>query len=238
MTSLPATNVTVNGATATRYLDSTFSRSSVALSEGTNSFTAVAQDDLGRTASDTVSADLSSSLSFDYTSAGELQGNGKHTFYYDKLGRLTRIVVPNVWSTRFVYDGKSRLRIRREFNFDSQGAEVLVEEVRYVDDGDLAVQERDQFNSPTVTYTRGLDLSGSYQGAGGVGKAEIGARLCRRPAAARANWNCGLDFLHRAILSRAATGFQHSRAPCTPGMFTIRSAMCSGAPGRWRGRTP
>jgi len=40
---------------------------------------------------------------------------------------------------------------------------------RYVYDGMLAVQERDGSNNALVSYTRGRDLSGSLQGAGGIG---------------------------------------------------------------------
>lgn len=36
-------------------------------------------------------------------------------------------------------------------------------------DGNLPIQERDLNNLPVVTYTRGNDLSGSLQGAGGIG---------------------------------------------------------------------
>lgn len=46
---------------------------------------------------------------------------------------------------------------------------VKTNEVRYVYDGMLVVQERDQNNLPVVTYTRGSDLSSSLQGAGGIG---------------------------------------------------------------------
>jgi RHS repeat-associated protein len=45
----------------------------------------------------------------------------------------------------------------------------LASETRYIYDGMLAIQERDGNNVPRVTYTRGLDLSGSLQGAGGIG---------------------------------------------------------------------
>jgi len=41
--------------------------------------------------------------------------------------------------------------------------------VRYVYDGMLVVQERDGNNLPVATYTRGQDLSGSFEGAGGIG---------------------------------------------------------------------
>ena len=42
-------------------------------------------------------------------------------------------------------------------------------ETRYVYDGMLVIQERNSGNTPTVTYTRGLDLSSTLQGAGGIG---------------------------------------------------------------------
>ena len=46
---------------------------------------------------------------------------------------------------------------------------VAASERWYVYDGMLVVQERDKNNVPRVSYTRGLDLSGSRQGAGGIG---------------------------------------------------------------------
>jgi len=41
-------------------------------------------------------------------------------------------------------------------------------EKRYVY-GMRVIQERDVANTPTVAYTRGSDLSGSFEGAGGIG---------------------------------------------------------------------
>ena len=41
--------------------------------------------------------------------------------------------------------------------------------MRYVYDGNVVVQEQDQNNAPKVSYTRGTDLSGTIQGAGGIG---------------------------------------------------------------------
>lgn len=46
---------------------------------------------------------------------------------------------------------------------------AFIEGTRYVYDGMLVVQERDYNSVPTVTYIRGTDLSGSQQGAGGIG---------------------------------------------------------------------
>ena len=42
-------------------------------------------------------------------------------------------------------------------------------ETRYIYDGMRVIQERDKNNVPTVSYTRGSDLSGSLEGAGGIG---------------------------------------------------------------------
>jgi len=90
--------------------------------------------------------------------------------------------------TEFVYDGTGRLRKRLEYQWYQAepppepsapgGAEVgpmmptywqLVSETRYIYDGKRVIQERDTNNVPTVSYTRGTDLSGSLEGAGGIG---------------------------------------------------------------------
>ena len=42
-------------------------------------------------------------------------------------------------------------------------------EVHYVYDGMRVIQERSSANTPTVSYTRGSDLSGTFEGAGGIG---------------------------------------------------------------------
>jgi len=42
-------------------------------------------------------------------------------------------------------------------------------ETRYIYDGMRVIQERNSSNVPTVSYTRGQDLSGSLEGAGGIG---------------------------------------------------------------------
>ena len=61
-----------------------------------------------------------------------------------------------------------RRRIRREFTWNG-GSWLQTNEVRYIYDDKLAIQERDGNNLPQVTYTRGTDLSGKLQGAGGIG---------------------------------------------------------------------
>jgi len=81
---------------------------------------------------------------------------------------LIQVSVSNAWMSQFAYDGKMRRRVRQEFTWEG-GAWVQTNAVYYVYDGDLVIQERDMNNLPTVTYTRGKDLSGSLEGAGGIG---------------------------------------------------------------------
>jgi len=69
--------------------------------------------------------------------------------------------------TEFVYDGRGRLRKRIEYNTDGSTWSV-VSETRYLYDGMRVIQEGDINNTPTVSYTRGTDLSGSLEGAGGI----------------------------------------------------------------------
>jgi RHS repeat-associated protein len=147
-----ATNVTVNSLAAQLYADSTFARTNVGLVDGYNTFTAVAHDDLN----------------------GNMLSDGHRAFDYDDENELVRITVTNAWKSEFNYDGKLRRRIRKEFTWT--GSWTQTNEVRYVYDGNLVFQERwlnPQLSTNSyqqlVTYTRGRDLSGSLEGAGGIG---------------------------------------------------------------------
>jgi RHS repeat-associated protein len=89
--------------------------------------------------------------------------------------------------TTFVYDGLGRLREQLQWTNSSGGGGGgssssppppsgggggswgLSGGIHYVYDGKRVIQERNTGNTPTVSYTRGLDLSGSLEGAGGIG---------------------------------------------------------------------
>jgi len=97
------------------------------------------------------------------------------TYAYDAENRLTAVFTDTFytplasrWKTEFVYDGKQRLRIRKEYVHNG-GSWILSSEARYVYDGMRVIQERSSANTPTVTYTRGLDLSSTLEGVGGIG---------------------------------------------------------------------
>ena len=70
-----------------------------------------------------------------------------------------------VWHTHL---GSGHSYIPVNFKYLSSTGWMQADEVHYIYDGGLVVQERD-VNLPAVTYTRGRDLSGKLAGAGGIG---------------------------------------------------------------------
>jgi RHS repeat-associated protein len=119
--------------------------------------------------------------------------SGNWGYSYDAENRLIssyrqpEVILDPPHVTQFFYDGFSRLRIRQEWEWvpsiqDSpvgidapsgggggDGYWQLDSEVHYIYDGWRVIQERDGSNNPQVSYTRGNDLSGSMEGAGGIG---------------------------------------------------------------------
>ena len=61
-----------------------------------------------------------------------------------------------------------RRRVEKDFAW-TVGTWAETNETRFIYDGNLVVQERNTNNQPMVEYTRGNDLSGTFQGAGGIG---------------------------------------------------------------------
>jgi RHS repeat-associated protein len=162
------TNVTVNSQTADLYLDGSFAKDGFTVTNGDNSYTAIAKDNFGRIDTNTIVSTLQSSVNCLYDLNGNMVTNGTRIFDYDDENQLVRITEPGSWKSEFSYDGMMRRRIRKEFTWQSSSW-VQTNELRYNYDGMLVVQERDGDNLARVTYTRGNDLSGSLQGAGGIG---------------------------------------------------------------------
>jgi len=112
----------------------------------------------------------SDTVSYSYDLNGNLLTDGTRHFGYDDENQLISVWQVNAWSNNFVYDGKMRRRIERDFTWNAGSSGwLLTNEVHFIYDGNLVVQERDINNQPQVTYTRGNDLSGKLQGAGGIG---------------------------------------------------------------------
>jgi RHS repeat-associated protein len=167
-TTVAATNVTVNSSAATRYGDYTFAKDGLTVTNGNNSFTVVAQDSAGRADTNVITANLPTTANFSYDANGNLTSDGLRAFEYDDENQLTRITVTNSWKSEFSYDGLGRRRVRAEYVWFGS-TWTLQSRVRYLYDGNLVVHERSDREEPPVNYTRGLDLSGGLQGAGGIG---------------------------------------------------------------------
>jgi RHS repeat-associated protein len=166
-----ATSVTISGnasGTITPYRDSTWALPNAALPNGSATYTATASDGQGHQAVASVFVNLPSSVSYSYDPSGNLVSDGYRYFAYDDENQLISVWVPNLWRTCFAYDGQMRLRKRTECSWSGSNW-TTNSTVLYLYDGNVVVQEQDANNIPKVSYTRGRDLSGSMQGAGGIG---------------------------------------------------------------------
>jgi RHS repeat-associated protein len=162
-----ATNVTVGGSAATVYDDGTFVKSGLTLTNGNNSYTVIAEELYGRKTTNSVTYNLPSSVSFTYDDNGNLTSDGKRAFTYDDENQLTEVQVSSTFKSVFTYDGLNRRRQRQDYSWS--GSWTLTNTTRYIYDGMVVIQDRDGSNVPLVSYTRGTDLSGGLQGAGGIG---------------------------------------------------------------------
>jgi len=167
-TTSPATNVTVNTTNAFLYADTTFAATNFTLANGNNTFTAIAKDAYGRKDTNSITVNLPATVNYGYDLNGNMLTNNLQVLDYDDENELIRVTVTNQFKKEFVYDGMRRLRIRREFGWISS-AWTQTNEIHYVYDGNVIIQLRDTNNVPTLTFTRGSDLSGSLQRAGGIG---------------------------------------------------------------------
>lgn len=173
-TSGRSTNVTVSGtgwasaASAALYADNTWARTNATLASGANSYSAFAQDSLGRSDTNTVAVTLPATISFNYDLNGNLTSDGVRGFDYDDDNLLVRVTITNVSKSEFTYDGLGRRRMRTEYAWEN-GSWLQTNQVRYVYGGNLVLQERGGDNLARVSFTHGLDISGSFDSAGGIG---------------------------------------------------------------------
>jgi RHS repeat-associated protein len=106
-------------------------------------------------------------------------GNGQRTFTEDGPWASDEVTVTNRYGLR------AGLRLAQPSGGGFGFAALWPLRRNYTwYDGLLLAQERDGGNRPTVTYTRGRDLSGSYAGAGG-----IGGLLARSHGYSAGNWS-------------------------------------------------
>ena len=114
-----------------------------------------------------------SSNTFTYDNNGNMtyygvSGGWQRYFTYDDEDQLASVQVPGYFYSLFTYDGLGRLRQRLDYSWNGTSW-VSSATKRCLYDGRCVIQERDGSNNPTVSYTRGSDLSGTREGAGGIG---------------------------------------------------------------------
>jgi RHS repeat-associated protein len=168
------TNVTVSGTglssgLADLYIDGSWARTNASTSTGLNTYTAIAKDSYNRSSTYTTSVTVGSPVNCTYDTNGNLLVNGPQNYAYNDENQLIAIWQANTWSNNFAYDGLMRKRIERDYAWTGS-IWLKTNEVHYVYNGNLVIQERDQNNIPLVTYTRGIALKGNSSGtAGGIG---------------------------------------------------------------------
>ena len=106
---------------------------------------------------------------YSYDGNGNRTNKGGVYYNYDEENRLVEAFdsVAHSFRTTFVYDGLSRMRLRTDYSWTGSFWYPNFT-TYYIYDGKRVVQERVD-GTPTVAYTRGKDLSGSLEGAGGIG---------------------------------------------------------------------
>ncbi len=181
LTSPPASSVSVNGVPATVYPDGAYALGDVAQSTSDTEQTVVVE--ATSPSGESVRVSEKYSLGFPLTgyssssllsmtcttdAAGNLSRAGDRWFQYDGAKQLIAVWEAGRFKTEYQYDGLNRVRVRKRFS-SIRNQWKLEEERRYLYDGMQIVQERDGANQVVVSYTRGLDLSGSLAGAGGIG---------------------------------------------------------------------
>jgi RHS repeat-associated protein len=109
---------------------------------------------------------------FAYDLDGNLTSDGRWNHTWDAENRLTALaanttVCPQI-SLKFEYDAKGR-RIRKQVWGNATWSGNPTNDIKFIYDGWNLLAELNTQNSKLRTYLWGLDLSGSEQGAGGVG---------------------------------------------------------------------
>ena len=162
------TALAINGQGAALYHDGAYAvAGGVPLAAGLNVFTGGVTV-AGVTRTNQLSTALPVTVTLRYDANGNLIWDGLIAYGYDNANELTSVTVTNCWRTQYKYDGLGRRRVRTDYAWLGL-AWVATNGVWYVYDGMTMLQERTTNNVPLVTYTRGVDLSGSMQGAGGIG---------------------------------------------------------------------
>jgi len=168
-----------------------------------------------------ITADGGASWSHDHNGNRTYQPNGvgSYNYTYDDENQLVQAETDTSstptgsrWKTVWTYDARGRVRIREDYGWYAPGSYFLLSTTtRYLYDGMRVIQERNASNVPQVTYTRGLDLAGSWERAGGIGgllarTAHSGANgVTYTPAFYHADGNGNVTYLLKLDQTMGAT---------------------------------
>jgi RHS repeat-associated protein len=112
---------------------------------------------------------------FDYDPDGNMTNDGRWSFTWDAENRLTKVESlasgPTASKRKVVWEFDWRGRRIRQTTYDgSSGSYAATEDLKFLSDGWRNVAELNATNNALVRwYVWGLDLSGSLDGAGGIG---------------------------------------------------------------------
>ena len=159
----PAGIVTVSGAEGTIYADKTFDAAGVPVALGANTLTNVFTDIFGRSVTNTSHVTIAN-RAYVHDANGNLTDDGVFQYQYDAANQLTNVVRTadgaRVLSARYDALGRRVEAIRGDGS---------VERYVYFPGSFLVLAVLDGTNAVKEIYTRGPDLSGSLDGAGGIG---------------------------------------------------------------------
>lgn len=112
------------------------------------------------------------SANYSYDLNGNMTNAAGLSYAYDDENRLALVSddVGHSYRVGYIYDGLGRLRARQRYQWIS-GPNIWTATVqdRYLYDGWRVIQDRIGDSTLINSYTRGTDLSGSLEGAGGIG---------------------------------------------------------------------
>ena len=165
-------SVEANGASGQLYADHSYAIPGLNLPDGSTDLLTKGTDGGGQTFHHLSLLKLPVAVTYQYDANGNLISDGERNFEYDAENRLILYEEHEKIQHRYIYDGFNRMRQRITSFWDSnQSAWQTIANTQFIYDGMNVVQERDALNGgvPQVTYTRGLDLSSSLEGAGGIG---------------------------------------------------------------------
>jgi RHS repeat-associated protein len=183
-------SVKVNDVPVTVDAEGNFVREDVPLTSGPNQIVIEVKDKYNRTASVTrnVTRDTAPPT-FSYDLNGNTTGDGLWTFTWNEENRLSEAVcnvgASSCWRRlTFTYDGLGRRRTKLVSSWTGSAWDPE-SEIRFVYDGNNLVAELDGLDDNAIlrSYVWGVDLSGTFDGAAGVGGLLMVSTFSPQPSA-------------------------------------------------------